>query len=486
MAESPFFQIPSAEWVASNEKAFAIWDRFPVSPGHALVVTRRLVTTWFDADPSEQAAILELINFVKDHLDATLRPKPDGYNVGFNAGGTAGQTVMHLHVHVIPRYAGDVKDPRGGVRHVIPDKANYLRELDNDFDRPGPRESGSELQLSTGHPHSPLWERLSWRIVGANAVDVLVSFVQLSGLDVIESRLFDAVANGARVRLLVSDYLCISDPRALDRLWGWRESSLEESSNGSLDARLVEIDELPSEPTSFHPKSWYIADDQGGLLSVGSSNLSQAALVSGVEWNLLSTNKESTAHSHFEEEYSRLWELASPLTSELVDRYASKANEYRRTHFLPETKDLREPIAPRPWQVEALESLRKIRESGYRRALVAVATGMGKTWLAAFDAQQVGEQLKKRPRVLIVAHRAHILAQAEVALSQVLDPRFGEARTSWYIGQRSDLSGELVVASIQKLSRPEGLQRLADEDFRLCRYRRSPPRACTDLSPSAR
>jgi superfamily II DNA or RNA helicase/phage repressor protein C with HTH and peptisase S24 domain len=134
-------------------------------------------------------------------------------------------------------------------------------------------------------------------------------------------------------------------------------------------------------------------------------------------------------------------------------------------HFVPETADSRELFSPRPWQLKALESLERIREAGYRRALVAVATGMGKTWLAAFDARQFGRRLQRRPRVLVVAHRAHILAQAEVALSQVLDAEFGEEKTAWYIGQRNDLSGQLVVASIQKLSRAEGVQRLLEESF---------------------
>jgi diadenosine tetraphosphate (Ap4A) HIT family hydrolase len=216
MANSPFLAIPQSEWIASNPKAFAIWDRYPVNPGHALVIPRRLVASWFDADAHEQVALLELVNVVKQYLDATLRPRPDGYNVGFNAGEAAGQTVMHLHVHVIPRYAGDVEDPTGGVRHVIPEKANYLRG-------PGPvsagstfAQRGSELQLSTGYPDSPLWEQLSWRIAGAKTVDVLASFAQPSGLDVIESRLFDAVQNGAYIRILVSDYLWITDPRALE------------------------------------------------------------------------------------------------------------------------------------------------------------------------------------------------------------------------------------------------------------------------------
>ncbi len=468
MADSPFLAIPPSEWIASNEKAFAIWDCFPVSPGHVLVITRRPVATWFEADSQEQAVLIELVNIVKQYLDVTLQPKPDGYNVGFNAGESAGQTVMHLHVHVIPRYAGDVEDPRGGVRYVIPEKANYLREQEGVTPELRLPQRGSDLQLSTGHPDSPLWEQLSWRIAGAKTVDILASFVQPSGLDVIESQLFAALQNGARIRILVSDYLFISDSQALDRLCGWCGLAKEEGRAGKIWARLIEFKKLPSEPASFHPKSWYIADGQQGLISVGSSNLSRAALETGIEWNLLSTKNRSDAHNRFRSEFDRLWGLASPLTSELVDRYVLQAADYRQTHFLPESDDTREAISPRPWQVEALESLNRIRDAGYRRALVAVATGMGKTWLAAFDALQFGEQQQRRPRVLIVAHRAHILAQAQAALSQVLDPAFfsaATAKTAWYIGERSDLTGELVVASIQKLSRPEGIERLSHEEF---------------------
>ena len=122
---SPFLDVSPGEWIASNELAFAISDGFPVAPGHSLVITRRLVPTWFDATAEEQAAMMELVNVVKQKLDETLRPQPDGYNVGFNAGIAAGQTVPHVHIHVIPRVAGDSDDPRGGIRWVIPDKARY-------------------------------------------------------------------------------------------------------------------------------------------------------------------------------------------------------------------------------------------------------------------------------------------------------------------------------------------------------------------------
>ena len=125
---SPFSAIPEAEWVCANDLCFAIFDSFPVSPGHVLVITRRVVPTYFDCTAAEQAAVMELVGTVKRLLDERLERKPDGFNVGFNAGAAAGQTVPHVHVHVIPRYAGDVPDPRGGVRHVIPEKGNYLAE----------------------------------------------------------------------------------------------------------------------------------------------------------------------------------------------------------------------------------------------------------------------------------------------------------------------------------------------------------------------
>ena len=96
-----FLDLPSSTWVASNDLAFAVRDRFPVTEGHTLVVPKRVVATWFEATRQEQLAILDLIDEVKLALDREL--KPDGYNVGFNAGAAAGQTVMHLHVHVIPR-----------------------------------------------------------------------------------------------------------------------------------------------------------------------------------------------------------------------------------------------------------------------------------------------------------------------------------------------------------------------------------------------
>jgi diadenosine tetraphosphate (Ap4A) HIT family hydrolase len=121
---SPFLGVSPEQWLASNSLAFAFRDAFPVGGGHALVVPRRLVATWWDATAEERAAIWSIVDEVNRRIDAELAPH--GCNVGFNTGDAARQTAPHLQVHVIPQYRGDVADPRGGVRWVVPPRANYL------------------------------------------------------------------------------------------------------------------------------------------------------------------------------------------------------------------------------------------------------------------------------------------------------------------------------------------------------------------------
>jgi diadenosine tetraphosphate (Ap4A) HIT family hydrolase len=111
------------ERVLDGALVYAVRDAYPVARGHTLVISKRHVATYFEASTDERAAIWAAVEQVKAELDATL--EPDGYNVGFNAGLAAGQTIMHLHVHVIPRVVGDVDDPRGGVRGVIPSRQKY-------------------------------------------------------------------------------------------------------------------------------------------------------------------------------------------------------------------------------------------------------------------------------------------------------------------------------------------------------------------------
>lgn len=118
-----FCHLPSERIVAQNEHALLIADGFPVSPGHSLVIPKRHIASFFEAIAEERLAMLSLLDTA--HAQITQSNQPDGFNIGINDGTAAGQTVPHLHIHLIPRYLGDQADPRGGVRWVIPNKAVY-------------------------------------------------------------------------------------------------------------------------------------------------------------------------------------------------------------------------------------------------------------------------------------------------------------------------------------------------------------------------
>jgi diadenosine tetraphosphate (Ap4A) HIT family hydrolase len=119
----PFCQPAETDKVLQNELCYARYDRYPVSKGHLLIIPFRHVADFFALTEEEVEAALELVQEAKVKADAELRP--DGYNVGINVGQAAGQTVMHVHIHLIPRYAGDMERPEGGVRGVIPEKRMY-------------------------------------------------------------------------------------------------------------------------------------------------------------------------------------------------------------------------------------------------------------------------------------------------------------------------------------------------------------------------
>jgi diadenosine tetraphosphate (Ap4A) HIT family hydrolase len=115
--------LPAERILGENEYAVWILDLHPVSPGHSLIVPKRHVESFFETLPAEREAVLSLLGRAREHVSRTHAPS--GYNIGINEGAAAGQTVLHLHVHLIPRFTGDTKNPRGGVRWVIPEKADY-------------------------------------------------------------------------------------------------------------------------------------------------------------------------------------------------------------------------------------------------------------------------------------------------------------------------------------------------------------------------
>lgn len=100
-----------------------VFDGYPVSKGHTLIIPNRHVETYFDLNREEIISLIDMIDYVKEYLDESFHPQ--GYNIGVNCGKASGQTIPHCHIHIIPRYEGDVEDPRGGIRGVIPNKQKY-------------------------------------------------------------------------------------------------------------------------------------------------------------------------------------------------------------------------------------------------------------------------------------------------------------------------------------------------------------------------
>lgn len=125
-ASCPFCALAAERILLLADEALVIRDAFPVSPGHTLVIPRRHIGSFFELTDAERVCMVELLARAKAELDLSFQP--DGFNIGINDGTAAGQTVPHLHLHLIPRYRGDAPDPRGGVRWVLPAKAKYWVE----------------------------------------------------------------------------------------------------------------------------------------------------------------------------------------------------------------------------------------------------------------------------------------------------------------------------------------------------------------------
>jgi diadenosine tetraphosphate (Ap4A) HIT family hydrolase len=129
MTDKPcaFCSLPESRIIDASQYGVVIRDGFPISPGHTLVMPQRHIGSFFDLNADEREDLMALLERAKVVIDAEF--KPDGYNIGINDGPAAGQTVSHLHIHLIPRYKADLPDPRGGVRWIIPDKADYWSKL---------------------------------------------------------------------------------------------------------------------------------------------------------------------------------------------------------------------------------------------------------------------------------------------------------------------------------------------------------------------
>ncbi len=438
-ARCPLCDAAAARCFHASERVVGMWDASPVSPGHALIATRRHIATWFEATQDEQQELLAGIHAAKVAIESSHAP--DGYTIGIDVGRAAGQTVLHLHVHVIPRYAGDAPEVRG-VRHVIPSRARTLPQISSRGALSGLPHARS---LIRGGDADPLLHHLVGYLDGARNVDIAVAFAMHSGVQVLEEHLRDVLDRGGRVRIVTGDYLGVTQPEALRRLLDLR---------GDIALRIFE-----SGKVSFHPKAWIVIDRGGeGTAFVGSSNMSASALRGGIEWNYrVITSHDAAGFGEVVHAFDALFHdrRCRVLSSEWL-------SDYERRRHPPTTQDawidgqrIEVPV-PHRVQLEALRALEETRDAGSTAGLVVLATGLGKTWLSAFDSQR-----PEFRRILFVAHREEILAQAMRTFRGIRP----SASLGYYTGSDKHPRADILFASIQTLGRERHLSRFDRNEF---------------------
>lgn len=311
--------------------------------------------------------------------------------------------------------------------------------------------------VTGGHAH-PFLPALCDSIVHADEIDFSVAFVKTSGLRLLLPDLQSALTRDvtgdcdrpkARLRILTSDYLDVTDPQALRLLLLLQEQGAQ--------VRVFETAD-----SSFHMKA-YLFTGLGwngpcqGSAFIGSSNISRQALTDGLEWNY---RVDFPGDDGFLEARNRFEALfcdahTQPLSDAWIDAYEARRQPPLRA-VAPGSDEKEPPPQPTPIQQAALLALAQTRREGYQRGLVVLATGLGKTWLAAFDAQQMGAR-----RVLFVAHREEILAQAAETFLRI---RPG-ARVGFFMGQTRETEVDVLCASVQTLGRATHLAHFSPQHF---------------------
>lgn len=292
-----------------------------------------------------------------------------------------------------------------------------------------------------------LYYRLKEAMKKSKSIDIIVSFLMESGVKLILEDLREAIDKGVKIRILTGNYLRITQPQALYLLKG--------SLGDKIDLRFYN-----NPKKSFHPKAYiFHFENDLGELFVGSSNLSMGALTSSIEWNyrILKENNKADFNEFFKtfedlflnhsyivteevmKEYSKQWIRPN------FYKYLDKLEDYSKKEIVKE-ENIKDLYEPKGAQIEALFALNKTREEGNDKALVVAATGIGKTYLSAFDS-------KNYKRILFVAHREEIIKQAERSFKNVRP----SSSTGFFYGNNKDKDKDIIFGLVQTLGRSENL-----------------------------
>ncbi|MCL7748777.1 DEAD/DEAH box helicase family protein [Halalkalibacter alkaliphilus] len=315
-----------------------------------------------------------------------------------------------------------------------------------------------------------LIEEIVEAIEQSSSVYILTAFLMKSGVDLLKKPVKEALNRGVEVKVLTGDYMYVTQPEALQALY-------------ELDDR-IEIRLWKSNGRSFHPKAYLFQfeEDQGHVI-IGSSNLSRSALTRGVEWNVsIPAGESEELHKEALDSYLKLFlsENTVPVNEPTIRMYEENYNEVNAKtgqfsafdaedeaelmfgdekdyeHVVAEPKEPYEVLSPRQAQAKALEELERTVEDGYNKALVVMATGLGKTYLAAFFARRF-------KRVLFIAHREEILYQAKRTFEHVMPDR----THGIFNGKQKDGEADFVFASIFSVANRKQVEEFGQDAFDL-------------------
>ena len=298
--------------------------------------------------------------------------------------------------------------------------------------------------LVCGGTDDPFLPHLLKAIDEATSIQIAVAFTLQSGLRLVFDALADALARQVSLQFLTSDYLDVTEPAALRRLL------LLQDAGGSVRLYASTLG------GPFHPKAYIFTNSPaGGVAFVGSSNLTESALVKGIEWNLCIDSRVSPgAFAQATKGFTAIFH--HPASTEISWENIA---HYEKRRKPPQLDFAEQPVTlPRPndAQLRALEALRDSRSAGLQRALIVMATGVGKTWLAIFDILQGAYQ-----RILFIAHREEILNQAAEAFLTVMP----QAKIGFYHGNAQSIDADILFGSVATLGRKTHLNNFARDAF---------------------
>ncbi|MEW9078225.1 DEAD/DEAH box helicase [Terrisporobacter glycolicus] len=289
-------------------------------------------------------------------------------------------------------------------------------------------------ELIINSKHNNLLNELKKSLKECKSFYFSVAFINYSGLQLLLDTLKEVEEKNVKGKIITTTYLNFTEPKALERM--------QEFEN--IDMKIF----IADNKVGFHTKVYIFENEDDYKIIIGSSNLTQSALKSNVEWNVKVLSKEGAPFiEHVLKEYNNLWDMSSELNDEVLQRYMLFLNEIKRTEVRRQMvfENLK-PISPNKMQKRAMENLERLRAHGENKALVIAATGTGKTYMSAFDVMQY-----KPKTMLFIVHREEILKKAKETFEKLLKNR--NIKTGLFTGNAKDRDANYLFATIQTMNR---------------------------------